>query len=378
MYVVKLMQEQTIETSDESTLGTSCEIQLRKQGKYHYKFAKLVDEKFDALGNGDEVIVLTASEHSDLLQQYMDADKFIDEHMIEDLKKQIHEQEQTIADLKQMNDNIAKEKDALEKQLEDSIDAAAFEDLQNENAQLKENLETSEKQMEYWQNAHNNLIDSSDALANENEKLIKQNEDLKNKFDEVNNTNKLLNENLIATNTNYKETKQQMQSDFENKEKELKETIEKQQTHIDEITEKYQSLLPSKENIPQKQHYNEIGALKDEIKAKEIEIDKLNNEIETKLATQKSDLEMDHTKEKAQMLVAYNQELNKLKLEYNNLASEYNHLLNGVDSLTRINTFFNGKHNEIKKDKDPVPMLEITSEQLPPSDENVLEYVPKD
>ena len=63
------------------------------------------------------------------------------------------------------------------------------------------------------------------------------NNDLKNKFDEVNNTNQLLNQNLIATNTNFKETKEQMQSDFEKQEKELKETIEKQQSHIDELTQ---------------------------------------------------------------------------------------------------------------------------------------------
>ena len=75
------------------------------------------------------------------------------------------------------------------------------------------------------------------------------------------------------------------------------------------------------------------------------------------------------------MLVAYNQELNKIKMQYNNLAKDYNNLLNGVESLTRINTLMNGKHNEIKKDKEQVPMLEITSE---PSNKTVLEYVPKD
>ena len=187
-----------------------------------------------------------------------------------------------------------------------------------------------------------------------------------------------MNQNLIATNTNFKETKEQMQSDFEKQEKELKETIEKQQSHIDELTQIKDSLLPLKDNIAQKQHYNEIGALKDEIRTKEKEISKLNNEIESKLASQKSDLSIEHANEKAQILVGFNQQLDNLKLQYNNLANDYNHLLNGVDSLTRINTFFNGKHNEIKKNKEQVPLLEITSEQLPPSDENVLEYVPKE
>ena len=269
-------------------------------------------------------------------------------------------------------------KDAIEKQLEDSIDASEHQQLQDEVAELKDLLATSQTKCKYWYDAHNNLVESSDELANRNEDLIKQNNDLKNKFDEVNNTNQLLNQNLIATNTNFKETKEQMQSDFEKQEKELKETIEKQQSHIDELTQIKDSLLPLKDNIAQKQHYNEIGALKDEIRTKEKEISKLNNEIESKLASQKSDLSIEHANEKAQILVGFNQQLDNLKLQYNNLANDYNHLLNGVDSLTRINTFFNGKHNEIKKNKEQVPLLEITTEQLPPSDENVLEYVPKE
>lgn len=407
MYVVKVMQEQ--KTSDETSPGIKCEIQIRKQGKYNYKFAKLLDEKFDALNNGDKVIVLTTSEHEDLLQQLKNADNTnqnedelekerqsvtfneldgiitglkgektdlktfekSNDSKIEDLQKQILEQEQTIADLKQMNDNIAKEKDAIAKQLENSADASEIEDLQNK-------ITTLNNKLELTQSNYENLLESSDELTFRNEDLIKQNNDLKNKFDEVTNTNKLLNESLIATNTNFKETKQQMQSDFENKEKELKETIKKQQSHIDEITQIKDSLLPFKDNIPQKQHFSEIDALKDELRNAKQEIGKINADIETKLATQKSDLLIEHTNEKAQLLVAYNQDLNKMKLQYNNLVKDYNHLLNGVESLTRINTLFNGKHNEIKENKEQIPLLEIISEQLPPSDEHVLEFVPKD
>ena len=375
LYVVKVMQEQTLETSDE-TIGILCKVEKHNSTQNRIRFKNHIAQI------GDEIYAITPPEHSSIMQQLKDADEFIAKHQQnndnEDLQNQQKEQEQLIQDLKQMNDNLAKEKDAIEKQLEDSIDASEHQQLQDEVAELKDLLATSQTKCKYWHDAHNNLIESSDELANRNEELIKQNNDLKNKFDEVNSTNQLLNQNLIATNTNFKETKEQMQSDFEKQEKELKETIEKQQSHIDELTQIKDSLLPLKDNIAQKQHYNEIGALKDEIRTKEKEISKLNNEIESKLASQKSDLSIEHANEKAQILVGFNQQLDNLKLQYNNLANDYNHLLNGVDSLTRINTFFNGKHNEIKKNKEQVPLLEITSEQLPPSDENVLEYVPKE
>lgn len=366
LYVVKVMQEQTLETSDE-TIGILCKVEKHNSTQNRIRFKNHIAQI------GDEIYAITPSEHSAIMQQLNDADNFIDKHQPtnEDSQNQLQEQEQLIQDLKQMNDNLAK-------QLEDSIDASEHQQLQDEVAELKDLLATSQTKCKYWHDAHNNLIESSDELANRNEELIKQNNDLKNKFDEVNNTNQLLNQNLIATNTNFKETKEQMQSDFEKQEKELKETIEKQQSHIDELTQIKDSLLPLKDNIAQKQHYNEIGALKDEIRTKEKEISKLNNEIESKLASQKSDLSIEHANEKAQILVGFNQQLDNLKLQYNNLANDYNHLLNGVDSLTRINTFFNGKHNEIKKNKEQVPLLEITTEQLPPSDENVLEYVPKE
>ena len=424
MYVVKVMQEQTL---DETRPGTHCEIQIRKQGKYNYKFAKLLDEKFAAFDNGDKVIVLTPSEHEDLLQQYKDADNFVDQHMIEDLQNKINskdskikkmkvtiadnnaiitsltdenrkltfgikeqsktiehnekciedleetikQHEQTIAELKEHNDAIAK-------QLEDSIDASEHQKLKESIDELKDELATSQKQCKYWHDSYANIIESSDALANENENYKLQNEKLRNDNNAISETNKLLNDNIMALKTTFDETKQQMQSDFKKQEKELKENIKKQQTHIDELTQKKDSLLPMQEYIPQTQHYNEINALKDKLRKAQQEIETNDAEIEKKLATQKSDLEIEHTNEKAQMLVAYNQELDSLKLQYNNLAKEYNYLLNSVDSLTRINTLLNGKHNEIKKNKEQVPLLEIATEQLPPSDENVLEYVPKD
>ena len=69
-------------------------------------------------------------------------------------------------------------------------------------------------------------------------------------------------------------------------------------------------------------------------------------------------MQIKHTEEKAQMLIAYNQELNQNKLKYNELAKDYNHLLGDANSLPRINTFFNGKHKLIVKDKEPVELEE--------------------
>ena len=335
-----------------------------------------IDKYKETIADKDATITSLTSENNQLKFSVSEQSKTISSNdaTIEDL-------EQTITELKEHNDAIAK-------QLEDSIDASEHQQLQDKVAELQSKVGTSES-VDYWQNAYNNLVDSSDELTFRNDELIAENKDLKNKFDEINNANKLLNEHAIGLKTTFDKIIEDKTTDAKNTEKELKENIKNKQSHIDEITDKYQSLLPSKDNIPQKQHYDEIIALKDEIKAKEIEIDKLNGEIETKLATQKSELEIahadevnqikiDNTEKNAQMLVAYNQELNKLKLEYNNLANEYNTLLNGVDSLTRINTLVNGKHNEIKKDKEQVPLLEIISEQLPPSDENILEFVPKD
>ena len=290
--------------------------------------------------------------------------------------------EQTIADLKEMNDKIAK-------QLEDSIDASEIEDLQEQVATLSDKLNGAESDATYWKTSYNNIIDSSDELANKNETLIAENEKLRNDNDAINKTNQLLNENIIGLKATFDETKQEMQSDFKNKEKESKETIKKMQSHIDELTDKYQSLLTKKEYIPPTSHYDEVLGLQQEIKDKENEIDKLNGEIEVKLATQKSELDsehadeinnikLEHANEKAQLLVAYNKELDNLKLQYNNLANNYNHLLDEVDTITKLNAIFDSRHKKIRKDKEHIPALEITSEQLPPSDEDVLEYVPKE
>ena len=94
-----------------------------------------------------------------------------------------------------------------------------------------------------------------------------------------------------------------------------------------------------------------------------------------KLATQKSELEVKHTEEKAQMLLAYTQELNSYKLKYNELAKDYNHLLGDASSLSRTNVIFSGRHKTIVKDKEPVELEEIEVEKEPTE---TIEYVPKD
>lgn len=63
------------------------------------------------------------------------------------------------------------------------------------------------------------------------------------------------------------------------------------------------------------------------------------------------------------------------KLRFNELAKDYNHLLGDANSLSRINTFFNGKHKLIVKDKEPVELEEIEVEKEPTE---TIEYVPKD
>ena len=407
------MQEQTMEHED-ATIGIECKVEKHNNSQNRIRF------KNSFANIGDNIVALTLSEHSNYLQQIQHVGECLEkinqlqdeidnadvktlqkqlavyEKQVDNLSKsnnsykqwnsefkaKIQNLEQTIADLKEVNDNLAK-------QLEDSIDASEIEDLQEQVATLSAKLKDAENNATYWQNSYNEMIDSSDALANKNESLIAENEKLRNDNNAINETNQLLNESLLGFKTSFDNILEDKTSDAENKENELKETIKKMQSHIDELTDKYQSLLTKKEYIPPTSHYDEILGLKQEIKDKENEIDKLNGEIETKLATQKSELDiahadeinnikLEHANEKAQLFVAYNQEIDNMKLKYNNLANDYNYLLNGVESLTRLNTFVNGKHNEIKKDKEPMELMEITSEQLPPSDENVLEFVPKD
>ncbi|WP_295723506.1 hypothetical protein [uncultured Methanobrevibacter sp.] len=74
------------------------------------------------------------------------------------------------------------------------------------------------------------------------------------------------------------------------------------------------------------------------------------------------------------MFLAYTQELNSYKLKYNELAKDYNHLLGDTKSLTRINTFLNGKHNDIVKDKEPVELEEINVND----ESDDIKYIPKD
>ena len=200
----------------------------------------------------------------------------------------------------------------------------------------------------------------------------------------------LLNDNIIGLKTTFDETKQEMQSKFESNENELKETIKKQRSHIDEITQKYQSLLVSKDNIPQKQHYDEINTLKDEIKDAKVELAKTIEDLNTKHSKEIKDINVAHAHElselkskqsedKAQLFVAYNNNINHHKMKYNELAFEYNDLLNDASTLTKINTLFNSKHKEIIKDRNPVELEIIDQDQLPKSDHEIPmeKYVPK-
>ena len=431
------MQEQTIEKSDER-IGVPCKVAIHKSKDIQYIKANLYDNKFANLKKNDIVYVLTSSEHQQIMNDATKVNDYIarinqleleiNETNLRTLKQENQEYKNTIANrdksiatyktnkvksdakietLKKQFEDLTSEHEKLQHDLQKQIkindnnetiinnlksridelgkelDANDSDNVKNINkdevATLNDKLKSSENEIRYLKKSYEDLLENGDMITHENERLIKENNDMKNKLDEVNNTNKLLNENLIATNNNFKEIKQQMQSDFQKQEKELKETIKKQQSHIDETTQKYESLLPLKEHVAQKEHYEQLNALKDEIKAKENEISILNSEIESKLASQKSDLEIQHANEKAQLLVGYNQELNKLKLEYNNLANDYNHLLEQVQSLTKINTLFDSRHEKIRKDKEKVELMQIPSEQLPQSNIEIPmeKYVPK-
>lgn len=350
------MQEQKLNDED-ARIGLKLPVKKTSVGKYDYLRIQIkYDEDYDC---GDWY-VLTTSEHDQLLEHLDEIENTDNTIAIEDLQNQIKEHKQTISDLKSINDSIAKEKDAIKKQLEDSIDASELDKLKKENKDLKE-----------YKTKYEKLISDYTKACDENIGILEDNRQLKD-------TNQFLNENIDALRKTFDKTLENNSTDAKNKEHELKETIKKQQSHIDELTQKYQSLLVKQEHIPPKDHHKEIIKLKDEIKTKEKEISDLNANIETSLATLKSDLEIAHANEKAQLFVAYNKDLDSLKLKYNNLVNEYNYLLDEIDSITKWNALTDNRHKKIRNNKEYFETIPITSEQLPPSDENTIEFVPKD
>ena len=327
------MQEKIIGKSD-IMIGVPCEVDTRTSGKYETIIAKLYatslkNENFADLKKHDTVYVLTEKEHQELLDKLTKWD---------DVHSQIHESNK---DMNKIN--------------EDKI------------ADLEKELKTTKKNLEYYENATNTLVDGSDVLVENNETLKKDN-------NAVYKTNDMLNDALLGLNATFKETSEDLQSILQSKEKELKETIQNQQLHIDKIDSKYQSLLPKSEYIAPRQHYEEIDKLKDKINASENELATIKADNETKLAKLQQELETKHNEDKAQLYVAYNNDLNNYKMQYNQLAISYNQLLEDLQSLTRINTLLNGRHNVIKKDKEKVELLELPSET--PND--IIEYIPKE
>ncbi len=312
--------EQTIGKSD-IKIGVQCNVVTQSKGSYIN--ARLYSKsqgykKFANLTQNDVVYVLTEQEH----KEYVDKRAKINE---------------------------------LDKEL--NINKKETDELNNERiTQLQKELDSTKTDLEYWKNSYKTLNNEYEDLENENSSLTKNNEVLE------------------ASNTTFKETIQSLQEALESKEKELKETSQNHQLHIDEITDKYQSLLPLKEYIEPKQHYDEIDKLKDKIKASENEVATIKADGETKLAKLQQELETKHTEDKAQLLVAYNNDLNNYKMQYNELAIVYNQLLEQLQSLTRINTLLGGRHNEIKKEKEKVELLELPSEHLEIPMEK---YVPK-
>lgn len=368
------MDDKKLKKSDER-FGLEFEV------KKNTKNANRIGFSNNLFGVGEKVYVLSEQQHFDLIKDMEQVDEYkarikelenkilnsSSDSNAEDLEKQLQEKDEIINTLKDRVDSLGKE-------LESNKTQPKIHD-KDEIDKLKEELETERGQHEYWENSFKNMIETSDDVVARNEELIKDNEQLKTANDHINETNKLLNENIIGLNKNYEETKRELQSNFDIREKELKETIKKQQSHIDELTEKVETFSGFKEYVPPKEHYAALQELQEKINDAEAELNKLTAEVDLKLTNQKSDMELKHTEEKAQMLLAYTQELNSYKLKYNELAKDYNHLLGDTKSLTRINTFFDGKHNDIVKDKEPVELEEIEVEKEPTE---TIEYVPKD
>ena len=367
------MVEKKLKDSDER-FGREFEVKKNTKNANRIGFSNTLFEV------GEKVYVISEQQHFDIIK---------DMDQVDEYKSRIKELEKIIADNKSDDnaDDLKKElqeKDDMINVLKDRVDSLGKELESNKNQpqvhtkdeidKLKEELKSERKQHEYWKNAYESMMDTSDDVVARNEELIKDNEQLKTANDHINETNKLLNENIIGLNQNYEETKRELQSNFDIREKELKETIEKQQTHIDELTEKVESLIGLKEYIPPTEHYAALEELKDKIKVAETELSKSMAEVDMKLKTQKSEMDVKHTEEKAQMLVAYNQQLNHYKLKYNELAKDYNHLLGDASSLSRINILLSGRHKAIVKDKEPVELEEIEVEE--PTE--TIEYVPKD
>ena len=361
------MDEKTLEKTDHA-IGQEFEVKKNTANANRIGFSNTV------FGVGEKVYVLSEKEHEDVIQQLNQVDEYkakIKELEAdindEDLKGELQEKDAMIANLKARVDNLGKE-------LEEAKAQPKVYD-KDEMEKLKEDLETAKSQEKYWKNSFEEMIGSSDDLAARNEELIKENDQLKDANNKINETNKLLNDNIIGLNASFKETKEELQSTFDTKEKDYRETIEKQQKHIDELTEKVQSLSILKDYISPKEHYEALEELKDKIKEVELELDKAKAEVDVKLKTQKSEIDVKHTEEKAQMLIAYTQELNAHKLKYNELAKDYNHLLGDASSLSRTSVLFSGRHKTIVKDKEPAELVEIEVEKEPTE---TIEYVPKD
>ena len=249
------MQEQSLKDVDE-TLGLEFEVKKNTKNANRIGFSNSI------FAVGEMVYVLSAEQHDNLIKQFNEVNNY---------KSRIKELENEIAT--GSNSDIAadlKEKDKIINNLKTQINNLKNQDKTSDNSELT-------KLQQQLDNKDKNIASLKQEL-NDNEIHLKY---LKESHD-----------NLIVLNDNYKD---EFQSTYESNEKELKETITKQQSHIDELTKKLESLLSLKEYISPKQHYDELATLKDKIKEFETEINKVNAEVDMKLATQKSELEINHT-----------------------------------------------------------------------------------
>lgn len=155
--------------------------------------------------------------------------------------------------------------------------------------------------------------------------------------------------------------------EYENKCIGFEETIANCESDIHQKDNIILELTPYKDYIKPKQHYDELTALKDtfavekerlqqQIADKDNELNELESNVATQLATKEKELTIAFADEKSALLVAYNNNINHYKIKYNNLANKYNALSGDVSKLNRFNTMFNGRHNEIKKEHEVVEL----------------------
>lgn len=258
----------------------------------------------------------------------------------------------TQQDLVQENKQLKEHNDIIAKELQDAFTLDEVNELENTIASyLGEIQELKEDKKQHQQLIH----DYEDAIADITR--------LDNTNTELKNTNQFLNEQIAGLKATFDNTIEDINNTSSHQIKELNENIEKDRLHIDELTDKYQSLLPLKEYIPPKEHYHQLQQLQDKINKITTDYNELKASMDSQIQKLESDLNQQHTKEKASLLVTYNKDINNTKQQYNELVKDYNHLLDELKTITRFNALLDNRHKKILENKTEKEVLTIEDKQ---------------